>query len=281
MKKSFSLLPLLLMFISCETNDVIGNVGCTDPLACNYNSEVSADDGSCTYANECIGCDGVVFDSDQDGIGDCDEVEGCTDSLACNYNPSVSEEDGSCEYALAGFDCDGNFGLVINEVLYDPPNDMPGDANSDGVRDANNDEFIELINITASPIDLSGFMFFDLDDLGDTPAHIVPDNTIIEVGKAFVLFGGGDISGFTSEFGGSLVQVCSTKPINLNNSNDFLTIQDSEGNTLLTFDVEALSDNPNESYTRNPDVTGDFVQHTSAVDGVLYSPGTKADGTSF
>ena len=91
------------------------------------------DNGSCTYANECVDCDGFVIDSDQDGVGDCDEVEGCTDSLACNYNPSVSDDDGSCEYALEGFDCEGNSVvdmLIINEVLYDPSNDL--DANTDG-----------------------------------------------------------------------------------------------------------------------------------------------------
>ncbi len=284
MKKYFSYLFLSLILISCETNDVIANLGCTDPIACNYDAEAFDDDGSCTYANECIDCDGVVIDSDQDGVGDCDEVAGCTDSLACNYNPSVSDDDGSCEYALEGFDCEGNSVvdmLIINEVLYDPPAGDAGDVNTDGVREANDDEFVELVNGSSSPIDLSGYMFFDADDMGGTPAHIVPENTILLPGKAFVLFGGGDASSFSSDFGGALVQVCSNKPINLNNSGDFLTIQDAQGNTVLEFDVEPLSDNPDESYTRYPDVTGDFVQHASVVDGVLYSAGTRVDGTSF
>lgn len=289
MKIFFYYLSLSLIFVSCETNDVIVNLGCTDPVACNYDAEAFDDDGSCTYANECVDCDGLVIDSDQDGIGDCDEVAGCTDSLACNYNPSVSDDDGSCEYALQGFDCEGNSVvdmLIINEVLYDPPSGEQGDANTDGTRDPNEDEFVELVNASSAPIDLSGYMFFDADDIGATPAHIVPENTILLPGKAFVLFGGGDASSFTSNFGGALVQVCSNKPINLNNgssnsSGDFLTIQDAQGNTLLEFDVDPLSNNPDESYTRNPDVTGDFVQHASAVDGVLYSPGTRVDGTSF
>jgi len=290
-KKYFSYLSLSLILISCETNDVVANLGCTDPLACNYDVEAFDDDGSCTYANECIDCDGVVIDSDQDGIGDCDEVSGCTDSLACNYNSSVSDDDGSCEYALEGFDCEGNSVvdmLIINEVLYDPPNGDAGDANKDGVREPNDDEFVELVNGSSAPIDISGYMFFDRDDLGDTPAHIVPENTILLPGKAFVLFGGGDLSTFSSDFGGALVQVCSNKPINLNNGSvsngtpgDLLTIQDAQGNTILEFDVDLYSKNPDESYTRNPDVTGDFVQHASAVDGVLYSAGTRVDGTSF
>ena len=92
------------------------------------------------------------------------------------------------------------------------------------------------------------------------------------------------MSTFVSDFGGALVQVCSNQPINLNNgsnSSDILTIQDAQGNTVLKFDVDPLSNNPNESYTRYPDVTGDFVQHAGAVDGVLYSPGTRVDDTSF
>ena len=69
----------------------------------------------------------------------------------------------------------------------------------------------------------------------------------------------------------------------MNNAGDFLTFADSNGNTVLTFDVEPLSNNPNESYTRNPDLTGEFVQHSGieAANGALYSPGTMLDGSSF
>ena len=58
----------------------------------------------------------------------------------------------------------------------------------------------------------------------------------------------------------------------------------------MTFDVEPLSDNPNESYTRYPDLNdipnenGDiFFQHAGIpeADGRLFSPGTKLDGTNF
>ena len=82
MKKYFSYLFLSLILISCETNDVIANLGWTDHIACNYNAEAFDDDGSCTYANECIDCDGVVIDSDQDGVGDDeDQCEGHDDSI--------------------------------------------------------------------------------------------------------------------------------------------------------------------------------------------------------
>ena len=46
-------------------------------------------------------------------------------------------------------------GFILNEVLYDPPSGMVGDANNDGVRDPNEDEFVEFVNISDSCINLS------------------------------------------------------------------------------------------------------------------------------
>ena len=77
-----------------------------------------------------------------------------------------------------------------------------------------------------------------------------------------------------------MVQTASDGQLNLNNSGDFITLYDTLGGVVLTFDVEPLSNNPDESYTRSPDLTGDFVQHTD-VNTALFSPGTKVDGTPF
>ncbi|HEX8089040.1 MAG TPA: lamin tail domain-containing protein, partial [Blastocatellia bacterium] len=51
--------------------------------------------------------------------------------------------------------------LAINEYMADPPPGPVGDANGDGVRDAAQDEFIELVNTTAAPLDISGFTISD------------------------------------------------------------------------------------------------------------------------
>ena len=40
----------------------------------------------------------------------------------------------------------------------------------------------------------------------------------------------------------------------MNNAGDLITMYDPQGNVFLTFDIEPLSNNPNESYTRNPDI---------------------------
>lgn len=49
--------------------------GCTDSEACNYNALATLDDGSCTYAESGLDCDGnCLNDADEDGICDEDEV---------------------------------------------------------------------------------------------------------------------------------------------------------------------------------------------------------------
>jgi hypothetical protein len=171
------------------------------------------------------------------------------------------------------------YGFVLNEVLYDPPSGSPGDANGDGIRDANDDEFVELVNSSATSLDISGYKLYDADRLSiNTANHEFPANTILSPGQAVVVFGGGTPTG---NFGGSLVFAASGQVLNLNNSGDILTIKNNNDSILFTFDVTVLSNNPNESYTRFPDLYGNFTQHDSASTGILFSPGTKADGTNF
>jgi len=195
-------------------------------------------------------------------------VLGCTDANAVNYNSDANFDNGCCKYQ----------NLILNEVLYDPPSGNVGDANGDGIRDANNDEFIEIVNVSNQSIDISGYEFYDATNLSQgMPNHIVPQGTILNSNSAYVVFGGGNPTG---SFGDAIVHVASAAVLNLNNSSDTLTIKDDIGNTIIVFDVEALSNNPDESYTRIPDICGDFVQHNSSSNG-SFSPGTKIDGSSF
>lgn len=60
--------------------------GCTDEAACNFNALATSDDGSCTYAEAGLDCDGNSLN-----------VEGCTDPLACNYNAAATVNTG-CSY---------------------------------------------------------------------------------------------------------------------------------------------------------------------------------------
>lgn len=195
-------------------------------------------------------------DSDGDGVLDADDL--------CPSEAGEVVNDG-CPF----------LGFLINEVHYDPASGSAGDANGDGARDANEDEFIEFFN-SGPEIDLSGYTISDASQV----RHTFPSGSVIPVNGVLVLFGGGTPTG---SFGGAIVQTASTGSINMSNSGDLVTLRDTSGNVVLNFDVEPLSNNPNESYTRNPDLTGNFEQHAgvSEANGALFSPGTKLDGTSF
>ncbi len=174
-------------------------------------------------------------------------------------------------------------GFIINEVLFDPPNDLAGDANGDGVRSASEDEFIEFINDSNSAIDISGYTLYDATNLASgVPLHTFPQGTIIPAGGVYVLFGGGTPTG---SFGGALVGVSDAGNMSLNNANDTITILDNMGNVFLSFDTQiegaGLNFGNDQSITRSPDVSGGYTLHTTANPVLLFSPGTKADGTSF
>lgn len=170
--------------------------------------------------------------------------------------------------------------LLLNEILYDPSNSgLDGDANGDGSYAQSEDEFLEFVNLSASPLDMSGYEIYDAENLAaNIPNHIVPAGTIVPAGGVLVVFGGGTPTG---SFGGAIVQTSTTGNLNLNNAGDVMHLLNSLGETVLTFDIEPLSDNPNESYTRDPDLSGNFVQHGTVVSGVLFSPGTRTDGSPF
>ena len=202
-------------------------------------------------------------DSDGDGINDSDDD--------CPNEAGLPEYNG-CSQPL----------LIINEVLYDPPSGIEGDANGDGTREAQEDEFIEFVNLGGT-LDLSGFTVHD----NAQERHVFPQGTIIPSGGVLVLFGGGSPTG---AFGNAIVQTASAGILNMNNAGDFVTLYNTNGEVVLTFDIEPLSNNPNESYTRYPDLNLDpgtdgilFYQHAGIGEalGAFFSPGTKIDGTNF
>ena len=172
--------------------------------------------------------------------------------------------------------------LVINEVLYDPSDNMlDGDANGDGTYTQVGDEFIEFVNTSATALDVSSYKIFDLVIATNlkTLRHRVGANTVVPAGSAFVVFGGGTAVG---TFGGARVEVDrGTQGLSLANSGEIIIVEDSAGNLVDSMNTDARSNNPNESYTQSPDRTGPFVQHATARAGVRYSPGFRVDGTPF
>ena len=77
--------------------------GCTDEEACNYDAGAIQDDGSCLsvadiWGAEHFDCEGnCLSDLDDDGVCDESEILGCQDEEACNYSNEATEE-GVCDY---------------------------------------------------------------------------------------------------------------------------------------------------------------------------------------
>jgi hypothetical protein len=127
-------------------------LGCTDPFACNYNSEATLNDGTCEFIS-CAGCmDNTACNYDatatladvcqypgdacDDGNpattgevlqSDCScavtEVMGCTYAVAINYNPAATDDDGTCSFDLGptagcdGADINGNGQVETGDLL--------------------------------------------------------------------------------------------------------------------------------------------------------------------
>lgn len=162
--------------------------------------------------------------------------------------------------------------LVINEFLADPAADPNGDANGDGVRNGSDDEFIEIYNSGASPIDLEGYTLSD----GASLRHTFT-GTVLPAGGFITVFGGGTPTGISG-----IVQVANeggTPALGLNNGGDTITLRDGGGVKRLeeTYGSEGGNDT---SLAREPDFSGSFVLHTAHSSNPLeFSPGVKNDGT--
>jgi hypothetical protein len=164
--------------------------------------------------------------------------------------------------------------LVINEI-HISPDPAAGDANGDSVIHSFEDQFVEIVNLTGSVVDLGGWTLRD----GLIKRHDFPTPTLIQDGCAIVIFGGGDPTG---DFGGSLVQVASSGTLSLSYPVDILKLLNGDGVTALelSYNSEGIL---GQSITRNPDISGSsFVPHTSvpAAEG-YFSPGTMLDGSPF
>jgi hypothetical protein len=121
--------------------------------------------------------------------------------------------------------------IIINEVLARTDTTITGgtlngDANQDGDTSGQRDEFVEIVNRTNVAIDLSGLRLYDNTT---TTRHIFPANTLLQPGKAIIVFGGENGTAANSgipgipdnvdsrtntapnaTFGGAIIQVAST-----------------------------------------------------------------------
>ncbi|MEJ7618192.1 MAG: lamin tail domain-containing protein [Pyrinomonadaceae bacterium] len=182
--------------------------------------------------------------------------------------------------ASAARDC-----IVINEVLYDPPDGLAGDANRDGQRHSSDDEFIELYNASSVDLSLAGWSISTKTLIGarETVVHKFPAHTELPQADALVVFGGGDLAITHPFFGGARVQKSSSGDLSLNNAAMTVVIRDATGALIseITYGRDQASA-ANQSVTRSPDATGPLFPHLSVGDkNHRFSPGRRSDGDFF
>lgn len=202
-------------------------------------------------------------------------ITGITEGTDITVTVSDTGDGGVCDLST-DIDSPGCIPLIINEVHFDPASDITGDANGDDTRDALQDEFIEFYNDSNAPLDISGYTISD----GAALRHTFPGSTIIPANKMLVVFGGGTPTG---SFGGSTVQTASEGELNLSNSGDVITVENTSGDVVLIYNSSdtGINHGSNQSVTRSPDFTGNFVLHTDANAALLFSPGLLADGSTL
>ncbi|HAF12607.1 MAG TPA: hypothetical protein DCK99_02670 [Blastocatellia bacterium] len=179
--------------------------------------------------------------------------------------------------------------IVFNEVLADPPggaSDLVGDANHDGVRSSNDDEFVEFVNLTGAAIDLSGWTVrtHATGSATETTRHTFATRSNLPASEAIVIFGGGTFDPANPVFGCARIVKASSGGLSLTNSGLTVVLRDASGNLVVQFSyggTSGLDGDNDQSLTRSPDNTGDFVQHIGAAgaNGRKFSPGLKVDGT--
>ncbi|MBT6582041.1 MAG: T9SS type A sorting domain-containing protein [Bacteroidetes Order II. Incertae sedis bacterium] len=197
--------------------------------------------------------------------------------------------------------------LFFNEINADPAGDLTGDSNGDGIRSSSQDEFVELANMSADSLDLTGWMLGDDEAINFT----FPDGYKLAPRHLLVVFGGGDVTGVDGYNADPLLtrvfSADSTVGNGLANGGEYLVLKSPDGTADsyagygskvglgapataatdgITFeygtDVNAPA-NDNQSATRSPDGnTTDaepWALH-STVSSALFSPGVTVSGTN-
>jgi hypothetical protein len=162
--------------------------------------------------------------------------------------------------------------ILINEIHADPSWEN-GDANCDGVADMTGDEFVELVNIATTPIDISDWT------LSDSMAHrfSFPAGTLLQPGDAAVVYGGGTAM---CPFPTTVHAFNAPGALSLGNGGDTVVLADATAQVhdSVSYGSEAASD---VSIVRSPelDPNGTFVAHDHWF--TSYSPGVRVDHTAF
>lgn len=189
--------------------------------------------------------------------------------------------------------------LVINEVLYDPDND----ASCNGQRNAEGDEFVELVNISNHAVDLQNVSLWDAQALASgslPPIYKFTSSVILGPGEAVLVFGKPGASNVaeagapwcsmplaaTASTIGDARFFVSSQGLLLANGGDSVTVTLAAKTAVLDTMTYENNDAENLSLEREPQrgTASTFVRHTLATGSKLAwstTPGTLATGLPF
>ncbi|WP_395833889.1 carboxypeptidase regulatory-like domain-containing protein [Cystobacter fuscus] len=189
---------------------------------------------------------------------------GCSANASCTNFPGSRTCTCNAGYTGDGLTCQAASGrILVNEIL----------ANEPGSSTAG--EFVELVNVGGSSIDISGWTISD----ETAVRHTFAAGTVLAPGTARVVFGGA--SGIPS--GVTNAVASSTGTLNLANTTDTVTVKNAAGATIDTFTYpSSLAGADGVSMNRSPDASAGvgFVLHNS-LSTLTSSPGKRANGSAF
>jgi hypothetical protein len=196
----------------------------------------------------------------------------CAEGDTVRYRVSALDPGASTVSPWMGYRVRGaGLSLRINEILADPPPDLEGDANGDGERDASDDEFVEVVNCGAVPVDVSGWYISD----GTSVRHVFPEaGSTVLPGEFLTVFGGGTPTGFDGT-----VMTASSGGLGLANSGDVLSLYDHEG-SLVDIHSYGSEGGKDESMVRYPDCSDTWALCSEVGLEVPFTPQAPNDGHS-
>jgi hypothetical protein len=245
----------------CDENE---QIGCTDPTACNYDSNATTDNGLCVEAG-CNVPSACNYNPDAGcSDGSC-EFPGCTNTQACNYDSTAGCDDESCVYpgCTNGEACN----YSASAGCDDGSCEFPGCTNVDACN------FNPLAGCDDGSCEFPGCT--DMTALNFDPLAGCDDNSCVYEGvggctdtAACNYDAGADYDNGSCQYAQAYLD-CFGNCINDVNANDVCDEQEGCTDSLAcNFDVLALLDNGSCDYPElNLDCDGNCLQDTDG-DGV-------------
>jgi len=203
----------------------------------------------------------------------------------------VEVTEGSLAVKLPGFLVQDQLSygdLTINELC---PHPGGIDANQDGVGDSKADEFVEIVNTTTHPIDLT---YLTIWDGAQRERHRFLNPTTLPPGGAIAVFGGGTAHGFAPAHHSGSAQQATADELALNNSGDTIEIRtqpglSAVGQTIFRVDYtnpptgsSLVNRNDGQAILANPATNADYVDHVTLPNAPRgFSPSRRVDGSPF